>query len=70
MIEKCKFILNDIICFGKLKDLLCQYTLGQEIEDHEKLNLLPIHMFISKDLVDFVYMTSAMLLEAQNTANP
>lgn len=27
-------------------------------------------MFINKDLVDFVYMTSAMLLEAQNSVNP
>ena len=50
--------------------MLNQYQLGQELEDHEKLNLLPIHMFINKDLVDFVYMTSAMLLEAQNSVNP
>jgi len=62
--------LNDIINYGKLKDLLGQYSEKTEIETNEKLNMLPIHMHINKDLVDFCYMTASMLLEARNISNP
>jgi len=68
MFEKCKSILNEIIGQGKLKDLLGQFNPGQEIEEKEKY--LPIHMHINKDMVDFCYLTSAMLVEVLNIANP
>jgi len=72
MVEQCKTILNDIINYGKLKDLLGQYSFEKnyELENHDKLNLLPIHMHINKDLVDFCYMTSSMLLEVYNLSIP
>jgi translation initiation factor 3 subunit C len=71
MISECKDLMQDIINFGKLKEILAQSTSanvkkGSEVEAAERSKLFPKHMHINKDLVDFAFMTSSLLLEVPN----
>jgi len=60
--------LGDIVASNRLKELLAQGILSrkdkttkQEIE--EKKRLLPYHMHINMDVIETVYLISAMLME-------
>lgn len=69
MIQQCKEILSDITDKNRLKTLLGQTQNEKSVEGNEiqeKLKLLPMHMHLNKDLVDFCYLTSSMLLEVVN----
>lgn len=68
-------VLHDISLTGKTKELLAQGVSMQkfaertpEEEKLDKSRQLPFHMHINLDVVDFVYLVSAMLLEIPNMA--
>ncbi|KAL2919390.1 Translation initiation factor 3 subunit c [Polyrhizophydium stewartii] len=67
--------LQDISSSGKTKELLAQGMQGQkygektaEQERLERQRQLPFHMHVNLELLECVYLTSAMLLEIPNIA--
>lgn len=76
---RCGFILDacyalqDIFSSGRIRELLAQgMQAGREKsveqEKQEKLRQMPFHMHINLELIECVYLVSAMLLEIYNMA--
>ncbi|XP_065831444.1 eukaryotic translation initiation factor 3 subunit C-like [Oscarella lobularis] len=75
LIRDAHFALFDVQTSGRAKELLAQGLMAQkygersaEQEKIEKRRLMPFHMHINLELLEFVYLTSAMLLEIPNMA--
>ena len=73
LIEESHDILVDICQTAKLREVLAQGISRQidkpiELEKEEQKRQIPFHMHINLQLLDCIYMMSAMLLEIQNIA--
>ena len=72
-IEECHEILVDIMQTSKLRETLAQGISKMqdktlEIEKEEMKRQIPFHMHINLQLLDCIYMITAMLLEIPNIA--
>jgi len=69
LVEECFDITKEIANYGRLKDLLAQSVKSNNTEKQilkEKRRFIPSHLQIDCELVDFVHMVCAMLLEIPN----
>ena len=64
LIFDCHQYLQEICSYGKIRELLAQgiskYT---QFEKEEKRRILPFHLHIGVEIVEAVYLISAMLLD-------
>lgn len=71
LFEECFDITKEIANYGRLKELLAQTvknasTATEKQIRKEKERYIPYHLHIDTELVDFIHMTCAMLLEIPN----
>ena len=69
LVEECFDISKDIANYGRLKELLAQSIKSNSTEKQmrtEKKRFIPAHLQIDCELVDFIHMIWAMLLEIPN----
>ena len=75
LIQEACFTLQDVFSSGRIRELLAQgiqagREKSAEQEKQEKLRQMPFHMHINLELIECVYLVSAMLLEVSNLAVP
>jgi len=72
ILDSC-YALQDIYSSGRIRELLAQgiqtgREKSPEQEKQEKLRQMPFHMHINLEIIECVYLVSAMLLEVYNMA--